>query len=207
VKPMATPLPSFVQREFEAYLRCGGLLEGFLRIHCTGCGHDRLVPFSCKGWGFCPSCGGRPMAARQEVFRYQRLLARRFLGLGSTRQAHTGVMVAVQRFGSALNLNIHFHALVLDGVFVVDTFGHPAFMELAPPSLEDLHRAVACIAEAVLARLRRRRWTIWTSWKTPWPNVANPRVGRAKVHRGHAGLRISRGQARTPERLPHVHAG
>jgi hypothetical protein len=104
-------------------------------------------------------CRAVAKAAMQEVFRYQRLRARRALGLGSTRQAHTGAMVAVQRFGSALNLNIHFHALVLDGVFVVDAFGHPAFMELAPPSLEDLHKVAGRIAEAVLALLRRRR--IW----------------------------------------------
>jgi hypothetical protein len=27
-----------------------------------GCGLDRVVAFSCKGRGFCPSCGGRRMA-------------------------------------------------------------------------------------------------------------------------------------------------
>jgi hypothetical protein len=27
-------------------------------------GQDRLVPFSCKGRGFCPSCGGRRVAER-----------------------------------------------------------------------------------------------------------------------------------------------
>ena len=101
-------------------------------------------------------CRAVAKTAMQEVFRYQRLRARRALGLASTRQAHTGAMVAVQRFGSALNLNIHFHALVLDGVFLVDAFGNPAFMELAPPSLADLHRVAARIAAAVLTLLRRR---------------------------------------------------
>ncbi len=32
--------------------------------------------------------------------------------------ARTGAVVFAQRFGSALNLNLHFHALVLDGAFV-----------------------------------------------------------------------------------------
>jgi hypothetical protein len=104
-------------------------------------------------------CRAVAKTAIQEVFRYQRLRARRALGLSSTRQSHTGAMVAVQRFGSALNLNIHFHALVLDGVFVVDAFGHPTFVPLTPPSLEDLHRVATRIANAVLALLRRRR--IW----------------------------------------------
>jgi len=52
-------LPHFVEREFESYLRYGFLEHGFARIHCSGCGHERLVAFSCKGCGFCPSCGGR----------------------------------------------------------------------------------------------------------------------------------------------------
>jgi hypothetical protein len=28
-----------------------------LRVHCDGCGQDDVVAFSCKGRGFCPSCG------------------------------------------------------------------------------------------------------------------------------------------------------
>ncbi|MBW2727016.1 MAG: transposase zinc-binding domain-containing protein [Deltaproteobacteria bacterium] len=56
------PVAYFVERELRAYLECGVLAHGFLRVHCDGCGHDRLVAFSCKGRGFCPSCGGRRMA-------------------------------------------------------------------------------------------------------------------------------------------------
>ena len=32
-------------------------------------------------------------------------------------QAHTGAVTLIQRFGSALNLNLHFHVLFIDGVF------------------------------------------------------------------------------------------
>jgi len=53
--------PGFVKREFEAYLRCGVLAHGFARVRCDGCTFERLVPFSCKGRGFCPSCGCRRM--------------------------------------------------------------------------------------------------------------------------------------------------
>ncbi len=56
------PVARFVERELRAYLECGVLAHGFLRVCCDGCGHDRLVAFSCKGRGFCPSCGGRRMA-------------------------------------------------------------------------------------------------------------------------------------------------
>jgi hypothetical protein len=42
-------LPWFVRREFDAFLNCGILAQGFVRVHCGGCGLDRLVAFSCKG--------------------------------------------------------------------------------------------------------------------------------------------------------------
>ena len=41
--------------------RRGFRADGFLRVHCDACGLDRVVPFSCKGRGFCPSRGGRRM--------------------------------------------------------------------------------------------------------------------------------------------------
>jgi hypothetical protein len=55
-------VPRFVERELRAYLRCGLLCHGFVRVRCRSCGHDRLVAFSCKGRGFCPSCVGRRMS-------------------------------------------------------------------------------------------------------------------------------------------------
>jgi hypothetical protein len=55
------PLPRFVHREVEAYLRCGILEHGLLRLGCPACGFERLVAFSCKKRGFCPSCLSRRM--------------------------------------------------------------------------------------------------------------------------------------------------
>jgi hypothetical protein len=52
-------LPLHVHQEFEAYLKCGRLEHGFLRVHCDTCHFERLVAFSCKKRGFCPSCGAR----------------------------------------------------------------------------------------------------------------------------------------------------
>ena len=54
-------LPHFVKEEFEAYLKCGRLEYGFLRVKCDACRHEKLVAFSCKRRGFCPSCGARRM--------------------------------------------------------------------------------------------------------------------------------------------------
>jgi len=55
-------LPQFVKAEFDAFLESGILAHGFLRLRCGDCGHDKLVAFSCKRRGFCPSCGARRMA-------------------------------------------------------------------------------------------------------------------------------------------------
>ncbi|GMQ83903.1 MAG: hypothetical protein BMS9Abin06_0649 [Gammaproteobacteria bacterium] len=40
-------LPEYVQREFEAYLKCGRLEHGFLRVRCDTCHAEHLVAFSC----------------------------------------------------------------------------------------------------------------------------------------------------------------
>jgi hypothetical protein len=55
-------VPKFVRREMESFLDCGILARGCVRVRCRGCGFDRLVAFSCKGRGLCPSCAGRRMA-------------------------------------------------------------------------------------------------------------------------------------------------
>lgn len=39
------------------------------------------------------------------------------------KMAHTGSVTLIQRFGSALNLNIHFHMLFLDGVYIDNSKG------------------------------------------------------------------------------------
>ena len=54
-------LPRFVAGEFERYLGCGILANGFARVRCQACGDELLVAFSCKGRGFCPSCTSRRM--------------------------------------------------------------------------------------------------------------------------------------------------
>jgi hypothetical protein len=58
----ARPLPPYVVLEFEKYLACGDLTRGFVRCVCEACGLERVVPFSCKTRGLCPSCAGRRMA-------------------------------------------------------------------------------------------------------------------------------------------------
>ena len=54
----------------------------------------------------------------------------------------------MQRFGSALNLNVHFHVLSLDGVYARYWDGRLVFHRDRPPTMEDVERLVEQIAEA-----------------------------------------------------------
>ena len=51
-------LPRYVEREFEAYLKCGRLEHGFLRVQCNHCHAEHLVAFSCKCRGVLPQLRG-----------------------------------------------------------------------------------------------------------------------------------------------------
>jgi len=55
-------LPAFIEQEFRDFLTCGVLAHGFARLRRGECAFERLVPFSCKGRGLCPTCGGRRMS-------------------------------------------------------------------------------------------------------------------------------------------------
>ncbi len=49
-----------------------------------------------------------------------------------------GSVTLIQRFGSSANLNIHLHCLVLDGVYRTNAKGEPVFVEIPPPSDEQV---------------------------------------------------------------------
>ena len=175
--------PRYVRKEFDEYLKCGRLEYGFLRLRCGICHAERLLAFSCKRRGFCPSCGARRMAEsaallvdeilpqhpmRQWVlsvpfqlrflFASQPVIMGKALGIvyraisthitkkaGYTKStAHTGAVTLIQRFGSAINLNVHFHMLFLDGVYVKHKYGSAVrFQWIKSPTNEELARLPA----------------------------------------------------------------
>ena len=188
-------LPDYVQREFEDYLKCGRLEYGFLRVRCETCHEERLVAFSCKRRGFCPSCGARRMAESSallvdEVFPHQPVrqwvlsfpfqlrflfasrpvITSQVLGIVyrviathlvkkagySKKTARTGAVTLIQRFGSALNLNIHFHMLLLDGVYVDRFDGSARFRWVRSPTSQELTLLVETIARRVGRYLERQ---------------------------------------------------
>lgn len=59
--PVGEGVSAWVERDFRGYLKCGILAHGFARARCEECGHERLIPFSYKGRGVCPSCNARRM--------------------------------------------------------------------------------------------------------------------------------------------------
>jgi len=185
-----------VQQEFAAYLTCGRLEHGFLRVRCTQCHAERLVAFSCKRRGFCPSCGARRMVETaallvDEVLPRQplrqwvlsvpfplrflfatepaaltavlgivyRAISTHLIRKAGLKQsaAQTGAVTLIQRFGSALNLNIHFHLLVLDGVYVRSN-DRLEFRRVPPPTKAELDQLLKTITRRVGRHLERRGW-------------------------------------------------
>ena len=65
-------------------------------------------------------------------------------------------MTVIQRFGSGLQLNVHSHALFLDGVFTEAADGTLRFHPAPPPTDLEVARLVATIRTRVLRLLRRR---------------------------------------------------
>ena len=189
-------LPAYVTQEFEAYLKCGRLEHGFLRVRCETCHDERLVAFNCKRRGFCPSCGARRMAdsaallvedilprqpMRQWVlsvpfplrflFASQPAVMGKVLGIvyrtiathlthkaGYTKAtAQAGAVTLIQRFGSALNLHIHFHMLFLDGVYIDSPHGSRVrFRWVKAPNGDELTHLTHTIAHRVARYLERQ---------------------------------------------------
>jgi len=74
-------------------------------------------------------------------------------------EGHSGAVTFTQRFGSSVNLNPHFHALVLDGVFQTDpgrTARQPSFRPAPPLHDADVEGLLVRVRNRILALLRRR---------------------------------------------------
>ena len=68
-----------------------------------------------------------------------------------------GAVTAIQRFGSALNGNMHFHSLVLDGVYTRATpTARPIFHRLPPPTDADITTLLTQLHRRVRRLLARR---------------------------------------------------
>ncbi len=59
---------------------------------------------------------------------------------------HPGSVTVIQRFGSTLNLNVHFHVLFADGSWSTAADGGLQFRSTSPPTLTDVSAVVEAVA-------------------------------------------------------------
>jgi hypothetical protein len=71
-------------------------------------------------------------------------------------QAQTGAVTLIQRFGSALNLNVHFHMLFIDGAYQEKHNGQLRFHRVDAPTASELNTLVAAISQRVVGHLERQ---------------------------------------------------
>jgi len=84
----------------------------------------------------------------RSVFASLRHRARHRYGLA---RYDCGSVTFVQRFGDALNLNLHFHAIVLDGVYQYEQGGAVRFRRLPPPTNAEVEKTT----QRIVRQLRR----------------------------------------------------
>ena len=74
---------------------------------------------------------------------------------GDLRSSQSAVLPIGQRFGSALNLNIHFHMLFLEGVYRT-TESDLSFRRVKAPPAAELELLVHTLSERIARHLERR---------------------------------------------------
>src|SRR5690606_34905035 len=94
-------------------------------------------------------------AFTEEVQRSLKRRAKKVLGLIGVALAHTAGITFIQRFDSALRLNVHFHSLFLDGAYIEQSDGSLEFCELAEPTPEQVADVARRTARRVADALRK----------------------------------------------------
>jgi hypothetical protein len=107
------------------------------------------------------------MAGSQDLTAQVHTIIRTTIGQSYVNQAaaqgherallHPGSITFIQRFGSALNVQLHFHILFLEGVYLDRTAVglQPRFLPGAPPTDTDIAAVIQKISRRVIRLLRR----------------------------------------------------
>src|ERR671925_160217 len=108
------------------------------------------------------------MASSQDLTAKVHTIIRTTIGQYYVNQAVTrgltranvqpGSVTFIQRFGSAINLNLHFHCVFLEGVYLDRTEAglKPRFITVEPPSDADIAEVLQKISRRVIRTLRQR---------------------------------------------------
>jgi hypothetical protein len=124
----------------------------------------------------------------------QRVVSRQLLQAARLKpdEGHGGAVTLIQRFGSAANLNIHLHGLLLDGVYRCGAEGVPEFVEVGSPTDDEVHALLQAIITRLMKLLTRRGVLVgWSRrWARPtWP-ILMP-TARMRALCGHCRPRPS----------------
>ncbi|MCA3223756.1 MAG: transposase, partial [Burkholderiales bacterium] len=86
------------------------------------------------------------------------MVTRHLLGRAGLKpeEGYGGAVTLIQRLGSAANLNIHLHCLVLDGVYRCGADGVPTFVEAGAPTDDQLHALLQTVIARLMKLLTRR---------------------------------------------------
>jgi hypothetical protein len=84
------------------------------------------------------------------------LLRGRARARGLSADVQCGAVTFIQRFGDGLHLNVHFHSLVLDGVYAIGRDGRARFHALPPPTDEAIAGLVLTLARRIARLLEKR---------------------------------------------------
>ena len=88
-------------------------------------------------------------------------------GLNRASGAKGGSVTLIQRFGSAVNLNIHTHLLVLDGVYTTDEAANLRFHTVKTPTQKQLDALLGRIIQRLIRILERDGWLVVDA-QQPW---------------------------------------
>ena len=71
------------------------------------------------------------------------------------KKERSGSVCCVGRFGGALNLNVHFHLLQIEGVYEEKSTGFSKFRKIRAPSNQEIEELVSQLSKRTVKLLRK----------------------------------------------------
>ena len=185
VASTGSALPRFIKEEFDAFLECGILAHVIPQVPVRQWVLSLPIPLRLL-------LAAQPKLVTPVLQVVQRVVTRHLLdGVGlKGEEGQGGGVTLIQRFGSAANLNIHLHCLVLDGVYRCGADGVPVFVQAGAPSDDELHALLHTVIARLMKMLTRRGVLVeemgqtWLAEPGRWqPSLTASPSGRAPGRR------------------------